>query len=59
MGMGSSLLTQKNPERDAQRQNKQIESTLKRDRLDQMNIIKLLLLGNVELFYHSQPLMSE
>jgi len=35
--------------RDARKQNKKIETTLRKDKLDQINIIKLLLLGTYNL----------
>jgi len=43
MGAGSSM------SRDAKKQNKKIETTLLKDKLDQINIIKLLLLGQPKL----------
>ena len=42
MGAGSSMMGR---EREARKQNKKIEATMRKDRLEQINIIKLLLLG--------------
>jgi len=39
MGAGSSM------SRNARKQNKKIETTLRKDKLEQVNVIKLLLLG--------------
>jgi len=46
MGAGSS------GSRDAKKQNKMIETNLKKDKLNQINVIKLLLLGHIQVIVH-------